>query len=446
MLSSPDGGLEKSSCLFIDNRGFIRYDGEKHTKGDWMKTKKTSLPAGSAPRGRALPPWLPALLILLCTGVLFLILFFNAREGKIYNPSLLQNEFVTVEEAEVLNISYDTVEPDPYSPDGVEKGNQRALIRLNSGEFAGQTQEMYYMIGYFVGPKLAPGDKITVLQIRDEETGGLQEISYFQYDRIGAVLLVLGLFVLAVILVGGKTGLKSLLGLAVTVVALIWIFCPMWMKGSAPLPLAMGLCALVTVMSFVILGGTSKKVLCAVLATIAGVGLAAGFGALAQRICRITSFNLYDVNGEIADLVNLQSRNYPVHIHGLLTAGILIASLGAVMDVAMSLSSAVAELKQVNPGLSRRALWRSGMNIGRDMVGTMTNTLILALVGSSLVTVIRLWAQGPTWRMLLTSGYFAVELISAISSSIGVILAVPLAAGIGAAIFGTKNAEQSAKS
>ena len=404
-----------------------------------MKAKKSGAQIPPAPVRKGVPGWLPSLLILICTGVLFLILFFNAREGKIYNPSRLQSEYVTVEKAEVLNVSFDSVEPDPYSPDAVEKGNQRALIRLTSGEFAGQTQELYYMIGYFVGPKLAAGDHITVLQLRDEETGELQELSYFQYNRIGAVLLVLGLFVLAVLLVGGKTGLKSLLGLAVTVVALVWIFCPMWMKGSAPLPLAMGLCALVTVMSFVILGGTSKKILCAVLATLAGVALAALFGALAQSLCRITSFNLYDVNGEIADLVNLQSRNYPVRIHGLLTAGILIASLGAVMDVAMSLSSAVAELKQVNPELGRRELWRSGMNIGRDMVGTMTNTLILALVGSSLVTVIRLWAQGPTWRMLLTSGYFAVELISAVASSIGVILAVPLAAGIGALLFGKKS-------
>ncbi len=391
-----------------------------------------------AGRPGRVPGWLPAGLILVCTGVLFLILFFNAREGKIYNPVRLQSEYATVEKAEVLNISYDTVEPDPYSPDGVEKGNQRALIRLNTGVFAGQTRELYYLIGYFVGPRLAVGDHIMVLQIRNEESGELESLSYFQYDRIWAVLLVLGLFVLAVLLVGGKTGLKSLLGLAVTVVALIWIFCPMWMKGGDPVWLALGLCALVTVMSFVILGGTSKKILCAVLATLAGVGLAAAFGVLAQSLCRVTSFSLYDVNGEIADLVNLQSRSYPVRVHGILTAGILIASLGAVMDVAMSLSSAMAELKQVNPGLSRKELWRSGMNIGRDMVGTMTNTLILAFVGTSLVTVIRLWAQGPTWRMLMSSAYLAVELISALSSSIGVVLAVPLTAAVGLLFYGKK--------
>ncbi len=382
--------------------------------------------------------WLPALLILAVTGALFLILFFSAREGKIYNPSRLQTEFVTVEKAEVLNISQDTVELDPYLPEPVEKGNQRALIRLTSGLYAGETHELYYMIGYFVGPKLAAGDHIMVLQVRDEDTGALRELSYFQYDRIWAVLLVLGLFVLTVVLVGGKTGLRSLLGLAVTVTALIWIFCPLWMKGAHPVWLALGLCALVTVMSFVILGGVSKKILCAIAATLAGVGLAALFGALAQRLCRVTSFSLYDVNGEIADLVNLQSRNYPVRVHGILTAGILIASLGAVMDVAMSLSSAMAELKTVNPAFSRGSLFRSGMNVGRDMVGTMTNTLILAFVGTSLVTVLRLWAQGPTWRMLLSSNYFAVELISALSSSIGVVLAVPLTALICSLVYGSR--------
>ena len=96
----------------------------------------------------------------------------------------------------------------------------------------------------------------------------------------------------------------------------------------------------------------------------------------------------------------------------------------------------MGELKAVNPGLRTGELWRSGMRIGRDMVGTMTNTLILAFAGTSLVTLIRLWAQGPSYRMLLSSRFLAVELISALSSSIGVILAVPLTALISALLNG----------
>ena len=386
--------------------------------------------------GRGLKRWLPTALVLALTGGILLWLLLTAQRGAGYSPTRLESDNVSVEQAEVLNISYDTVEPDPYSPDGVEKGNQRALVRLLTGTHAGDTGEIYYMIGYFVGPKLQVGDKIAVLQILKEEGGAIQELSYFQYDRSPWVFVLLGLFVLAVLLVGGKTGLKSLLGLGATVVALIWVFCPLWIQGWAPVPLALGLCALVTVLSFVLLGGLSRKTLCAILATLAGVGMAAVFGALAQRLCRVTSYTMYDVNSEIAELVNLQTRGWPVRIHGILTAGILIASLGAVMDVAMSLSSALGELKTVNPALGPKELWRSGMNIGRDMVGTMTNTLILAFVGSSLVTVIRLWTQGPSARMLLTSGYLSVELISALASSLGVVLTVPVTAGIGAAFFG----------
>ncbi len=212
----------------------------------------------------------------------------------------------------------------------------------------------------------------------------------------------------------------------------------MWMKGTEPIGLAFGLCVLVSVIAFVILGGTGKKVLCAILGTVAGMGLAALFGHIAQKICRITGYSVYESNNAIADLVNLQDMDFPLHINGLLTAGIIISSLGAVMDVAMSLSSSIGELKSVNPGLTTGKLWKSAMNIGRDMVGTMTNTLILAFVGSSLVTVIRIWTQGPSARMLLTSGYLSVELISALASSVGVVLTVPLAAGIGAAFFGGK--------
>ena len=400
---------------------------------------KAPVSAPKPPLGRRSLGWLRgnwlALVILAVCSVLFGILLVNAREGRIYNPQLMETETMTVEKAEVLNISKDTVEVSRDNPDGKGTGNQRVLIRLLTGAHAGETHELYYMVGLYVGTRVSEGDRITVFQQVDGETGEILELSFSQYDRAWAVWVVVGIFLLTVLLVGGKTGLKSLLGLAVTVVALIWIFCPMWMKGANPTPLALELCVLVTVMSFVILGGLSRKTVCAILGTVAGMGLAALFSLLAQALFKIDSYSMYDSNPEVAELVNLQTRDYPVHVHGILTAGIIIASLGAVMDVAMSLSSAIGELKTVNRDLAFRELWRSGMRIGRDMVGTMTNTLILAFVGSSLITVIRLFAQGASARLLLSSRYLAVELTSALSSSVGVILAVPLTALIGSILF-----------
>ena len=409
------------------------------------------------PLPRRFAAWLrrswPAILILILTTGVFFYLFFTANQGRIFRNEASREEGqrtvngetvqVTVERAKVINLSKDTVNPDPMNPDGKEKGTQRALIELRSGPHAGERFELDVMPGWYTDDKLELGSLITIAVAENLDTGEIQfDSSTYSHDRSIGVYVVLGLFLLVVLLVGGRTGLKSLLGLVFTVVALIWIFCPLWMKGAEPVPLAFGLCVLVSVMSFTILGGVSRKTICAVLGTVAGMGLAALFSFLAQRICKIDSYALYDAGRDFVDLANLQQRGYDLHLQGLLSAGIIIASLGAVMDVAMSLSSAVSELKTVNQSLGFAGLWRSGMRIGRDMVGTMTNTLILAFVGSSLVLVLRLWSQGPSYIRLISSRYLSVELISALSSSIGVILAVPLTALIGAAFFGKAKSRQ----
>ena len=98
------------------------------------------------------------------------------------------------------------------------------------------------------------------------------------------------------------------------------------------------------------------------------------------------------------------------------------------MDVAMSIASALSELKTVNPEMTRRGLWRSGRNIGRDMVGTMTNTLILAFLGSGFTLIIYIYSLGLPWHELASSTFLALEVVSGVSSAIGVILAVPVTA------------------
>ena len=184
-----------------------------------------------------------------------------------------------------------------------------------------------------------------------------------------------------------------------------------------------------------ILGGVEKKTLCACLGTLAGIALAAAFGLAAQGILRLDGYRQ-----EYAEaLLQLrQTEESGIGISGLLTAGVIVSALGAVMDVAMSISSAVQELSRVNESLTSRELLRSGMNIGRDMVGTMTNTLILAIVGSGLTLIVYISSLGLQPKQLLSSAYISLEAISAIASSIGVILAVPLTTAICALAYGRK--------
>ena len=235
-------------------------------------------------------------------------------------------------------------------------------------------------------------------------------------------------------LANGKTGAKSLIGLVITLICIFLILLPMLMKGFPTLLTVFLICAYVAVVSFTILGGVSRKTLCASLATICGIAVALLFGLAAQALARIDGLRLADVE----PLLQLRQTGTPIGLRYLLVGGIVISALGAVMDVAMSIASAISEIHSVNPALSTKELFRSGMNIGRDMVGTMTNTLILAFLGSSFVIVIYLYSIGLQPYQLLSSSYFAIEVISGISSSIGVIISVPLTALISAYVMGGK--------
>ena len=211
---------------------------------------------------------------------------------------------------------------------------------------------------------------------------------------------------------------------------------PLLLRGWPTILTTFFVSVLVTAATFVILGGVDKKTVCACLGTLAGIALATVFGLLAQNLLRIDGYRQ-----EYAEaLLQLrQTEESAIGITGLITAGVIVSALGAVMDVAMSISSALQELTRVNPDLTSRDLFKSGMNIGRDMVGTMTNTLILAILGSGLTLVVYIYSLSLQPWQLLSSAYMSLEAISGIASSIGVMLAVPLTAAICAVSYGKKN-------
>ena len=159
--------------------------------------------------------------------------------------------------------------------------------------------------------------------------------------------------------------------------------------------------------------------------------LAMLFGIMAQSLAKINGLRLEDAE----PLLQLKYEGGAIRVKGLLVAGIIISALGAVMDVAMSISSSLEEVHAANPQLTRKQLFASGMNIGRDMAGTMTNTLILALLGSEFTLIIFLYSRGLTFYHLFSTSFVALETISGISSSIGLMLAIPLTALISSALI-----------
>ena len=373
--------------------------------------------------------WISALVLAVVLAVLA-GLFIAAHPAQ--TPAPEAEEYMEYENAVVEQILTDSTEADPVSEDHF-RGSQSLIVRVKTGRYAGQQMLAENTVGPIYGTPMAVGDGVTVGL--STYADGTVRCYIYEYNRFPGLLMVAAAFLLVTVLVGGKVGLKSLLSLGLTVAALIFILLPLLLRGWPTIPTTFLIAVLVTAATFVILGGVERKTVCACLGTLAGIALATAFGLTAQWLLRIDGYRQ-----EYAEaLLQLrQTGESGIGISGLVTAGVIVSALGAVMDVAMSISSAVQELTRVNPELTAKELLKSGMNIGRDMVGTMTNTLILAILGSGLTLIVYIYSLGLQPWQLFSSAYMSLEAISAVASSIGVMLAVPLTAAVCAVSFGKR--------
>lgn len=363
---------------------------------------------------------------LICTAAVLLaasLVFWMGYVWAAPEPEAEANavEYSNYERAKVEMILTDSTEADPAS-DGGFRGDQLLIVEVLTGQYAGKQLQVYNYVGPLYGGPLAVGDT-AVLAISTYADGSYIGTVY-EFDRMEPLLIVLALFLVVTVLVGGKTGAKSLVSLIATLACLFYILIPGLMKGAPTLLLVFAVCAFISVVSLTILGGVEKKTVCAMLGTIAGTGMALLFALFAQNMTRIDGLRLSDVE----PLLQLRQQGMNIGLRGLLAGGIAISALGAVMDVTMGISSAMCEICAADPKISAVGLFRSGMNIGRDMVGTMTNTLILAFLGSSFTLILYLYSIGLQPYQLWSSAFLSTEVISSVSASVGVVLAIPLTA------------------
>ena len=368
------------------------------------------------------------LLLLLAVGVVLYVVAHPAASEDAVRPT----DYTEYENAVVREILADSCEADEIS-EGHYRGQQLLTAEVLSGQYKGETMLVDNVVGPVYGEKLEAGDRVTV-SISTYEDGTVRAAVY-ESDRSIAVYLLIGAFLLITVLVGGKVGLKSLLGLALTVGALLFILLPLLLKGWPTILTTFMISVLVAAIAFVILGGVNRKTNCAFLGTFAGIALATVFGLVAQRMLHIDGYR-HEYGEALLQL--RQTGESMIGITGLIVAGVVVSALGAVMDVAMSIASAIHELAEVGENMTVRRLFKSGMNIGRDMVGTMTNTLILAIIGSGLTLIVYIYSLGLPATQFLSSPYLALEMVSGIASSCGVVLAVPFTALVSAVAYGKK--------
>ena len=314
---------------------------------------------------------------------------------------------------------------------GEFSGIQKVTAVVTGGAHRGKTCELDNPNSYHIGAYGGAGTKVVAL-VRLTEDGNLVGTVY-NHDRTPMVLLLLGLFAVATVLVGGKKGIATLYALTFTFLCVICLYIPLLYVGCNGILAAVLTSVTILTASIYILNGWSVKTFCAMIGTTLGVALS---GVLAMVIGR--SFHLSGYNMDEVEALVFIANSSRLKIGEILYAGVLISSLGAVMDVSVSIVAAMDEVRQHAQNLSRKELFASGMRVGKDMIGTMSNTLILAYTGSATGIMMNAYANDMAYLRLMSYNPVIIEILCGLCGTIGVILTVPLQAFITALFFGKK--------
>ncbi len=299
------------------------------------------------------------------------------------------------------------------------------VIQYLSGPLKGKTADLSSDVSsnpYALDPR--PGDKVLIF-LQADPNGGEPHAFLESFDRRNAIYTLIALFVLTMVLLAGWQGLKVAASIFISVMLIGFVLIPSFLKGLNPVPIALILIALFSGISSVFAMGWNRKSLVTVIGTVGGT---------------LTAYLIASIFADWAHLNGLSTeedrlffdKNPTLNPRGLLFAGIIIASMGIVEDVAVSIASGIMEVRQANPRLTFKELFRSGMIVGRDHMSALANTLIFAYVGASISTLLLYTQYGGSWGKFLNFDSVVDEIIRALAGTIGLVFTVPITALLGA--------------
>ncbi len=303
---------------------------------------------------------------------------------------------------------------------------QELLVRLTSGPYRGE--EIVIINTFFEGDPvydflLEEGQEVIVVTMGEE--GSFEQAYVQDMARDRGVYYLVGAFILGLLVVGRMKGLKTVITLGVTIILIFRGLLPLLLMGYNPILLAIGTASLAITFTLLVIGGLNVKSLVAIMGTVIGVIVAGLMAFWAGSLAQLTGFGTHE-----AQMLYFLDQN--IDFRGLLFAGIIIGSLGAIIDIGMSVASAAAEIKQACPEIRFKELFNSSLNVGRDVMGTMANTLILAYVGAATPMLLLVMGYEIDWLKVINMDLIATEFVRGIAGSIGLIAAVPVTAALAA--------------
>lgn len=359
------------------------------------------------------------------------ISFAQTTEGSVSELEEYYEEEMKVEEevikAQIVEIPYDdTAEERKDIPIEADVRYQHLKVKITTGEHMGEIYTVRNTIEYINSYNLIfkQGERV-LLYMSEDENGKIANLRIFERPREDAIYFIIALFVVGIIIIGKMKGLKSVITLVFTVASIFFVMLPLLLKGCNPIIVAVSIAAVTSAFTLIVVSGRNRKTYTAILGTISGVAAAGVIALLVGQWARLTG-----LGSEEAQMLAYIPQYKQIDYKGLLFAGIIIGALGAVMDVAMSISSSMSEIEFINPNISNKNLFKSGMNVGRDIMGSMSNTLILAYVGSSIQILLLFLSFNVSPYAIINMDHMASEIVRAMAGSIGLVLAIPITAAI----------------
>lgn len=303
-------------------------------------------------------------------------------------------------------------------------GEQSCEIQVLQGTRKGQTMRgINLMSSSLESDKLfEPGDTALILLSNRDDTSSATMIDHY---RIPYISILVGIFVLLLVAFAGWLGLRAILSFIFTVLAIFKVLIPLMLEGYNPILSSMFISVLTTTVIILLVYGWTREFAAATVSTV--------LGTVSTAVIALVFIGLVQINGAVMPYAeSLIYAGYPnLNLTAVLIGSIFLACSGALTDIAVDITSAIHEVIEKRPDISRLEAIKSGLYVGRNAIGTMTTTLLLAYSGGYIGMLMVFVAQGTPINNVLNLNYVAAEIINTMAGSIGLVLVAPLSAVIG---------------
>lgn len=359
----------------------------------------------------------PLVIFLLTLGVYFLPSPFDKPENPL--AERVKAKVLAVDNSGILETGI------------VKTGNQSLRLLVKQGTFAGDTlYASNQLMGRMEFDKLFNvGEKALVVLNLSDDASKIVSINVIDHYRLDVEFWLMILFFAFLICFAGITGVKAILSFAFTGMVIWKLLLPGFLLGYSPVLISLVLVAIITAVIILLVAGVNKKGLVALLGAFSGV--------LITAILSLFFGDLFNVHGAIKPFSEtlLYSGYNHLNLTQIFLASIFISSSGAMMDIAMDIAVSQFEIIEIHPKISTRALIKSGFNIGRGVIGTMTTTLLLAYSGGFSALLMVFIAQGTPTINILNLNYVAGEILHTMIGSFGLVLVAPATAILGGLVY-----------